>query len=135
MSCIFRVLVGPIIVRLRFFSNGWTNLRLLPPPLLAVNEFIRIKLGFKVINHVQFIKYILVFLWTSLLSWKPQITELSKKSARTSGIFHKIDIMFLLKDLYYLLFYSSLSCGIPTWGLTHPTTLDTLLKVQKKVTI
>ena len=31
--CIFRVLVGPIIVKLRFFLNGQTNLVLLPPPL------------------------------------------------------------------------------------------------------
>ena len=31
--CIFRVLVGPIIVKLRFFLNGRTNLVLLPPPL------------------------------------------------------------------------------------------------------
>ena len=31
--CNFSVLVGPIIVRLRSFSNGRTNLGLLPPPL------------------------------------------------------------------------------------------------------
>ena len=31
--CIFRVLVRPIIVRLRFFTNSRTNLLLLPPPL------------------------------------------------------------------------------------------------------
>ena len=38
-----------------------------------------------------------------------------------------------LKLLYYSLFYSFLSYGIPTWGLTHPTTLDPLFRVQKKV--
>ena len=32
--CNFSVLVGPIIVRLRSFSNGRTNLGLLPPPLV-----------------------------------------------------------------------------------------------------
>ena len=30
---IFRVLIGPMIFGLRFFSNGRTNLVLLPPPL------------------------------------------------------------------------------------------------------
>ena len=34
--CDFSVLVGPIIVRLRFFSNGRTNLELLPPPLCLI---------------------------------------------------------------------------------------------------
>ena len=33
-SCIFRVLAGPIIVRLRFFSNDRTSLALLPPSLM-----------------------------------------------------------------------------------------------------
>ena len=31
--CNFSVLVGPIIVRLRLFSNGRTNLELISPPL------------------------------------------------------------------------------------------------------
>ena len=38
--CIFRVLVGPIIVRLRFFSNGRTNLALLTPLLYLYHTVI-----------------------------------------------------------------------------------------------
>ena len=34
--CIFRVLVGPIIVKLMLSSDGRTNLSLLPPPLKAI---------------------------------------------------------------------------------------------------
>ena len=101
----------------------------------SLNEFIRIKLGSKVINCVQSIKY-LVILVDATLSWKPQIMELSKKLARTTGIFYKIRHYVssdTLKLLYYSLFYSFLSHGIPTWGLTHPTTLDPLFRVQKKV--
>ena len=30
---IFKLLVGPIIISFRFFSNGQVNLALLPPPL------------------------------------------------------------------------------------------------------
>ena len=61
--------------------------------------------------------------------------ELSKKLARTTGILYKIRHCSseTLKLLYYSLFYSFLSYGIPTWGLTHPTT-DPLFRVQKKVT-
>ena len=70
------------------------------------------------------------------LSWKPQIIELSKKLARTTGIVYKIKHYVsseTLKLLYYSLFYSFLSYGISTLGLTHPTTLDPLFRVQKKV--
>ena len=100
-----------------------------------LNEFIRIKLGSKVINRVQYIKY-LGILVDATLSWKPQIIELSKKLARTTGIFYKIRHHVsseTLKLLYCSLFYSFLSYGIPTWDLTHPTALDPLFKVQKKV--
>ena len=36
-ACDFSVLVRPVIVRLRFFSNGRTNLDLLPPPLNSLS--------------------------------------------------------------------------------------------------
>ena len=70
------------------------------------------------------------------LSWKPQIIELSKKLGRTTGIFYKLRHYVsseTLKLLYDSLFYSFLSYGIPAWGLTHPTTLYPLFRVQKKV--
>ena len=38
-----------------------------------------------------------------------------------------------LKLLYYSLFYSFISYGISVWGLTHPTILESLCKVQKEV--
>ena len=38
-----------------------------------------------------------------------------------------------LKLLYYSLFYSFLSYGIVIWGLAHPSILDRLFKVQKRV--
>ena len=72
----------------------------------------------------------------STLSWKPHITELSKKLARTTGIFFKIRHYVsyeTLKLLYYSLFYSFISYAIVVWGLTHPTVLDCLYKIQKKV--
>ena len=38
-----------------------------------------------------------------------------------------------LKLLYYSLFYSFISYGIIVWGLTHPSYMDPLWKLQKKV--
>ena len=38
-----------------------------------------------------------------------------------------------LKLLYYSLFYSFISYGIVVWGLTHPTILDCLFRLQKRV--
>ena len=38
-----------------------------------------------------------------------------------------------LKLLYYSLFYSFISYGIIVWGLTHPTILDCLFRLQKRV--
>ena len=68
------------------------------------------------------------------LSRKSQITEFVKKLARTTDVFYKIRHYVsseMLKFLYYSLFYSFLSYDIPTWGLTHATTLDPLFKVLK----
>ena len=72
-----------------------------------INEFIRIKLGSKPLNRAEYIKY-LGILVDSTLSWKPQITELSKKLARTTGMFFKIRHYVssdTLKLLYYSFFY------------------------------
>ena len=38
-----------------------------------------------------------------------------------------------LKLLYYSLFYPFISYGIVVWGLTHPTILDCLFRLQKRV--
>ena len=72
----------------------------------------------------------------STLSWKPHITELSKKLARTYGIFCKLRQYVspeILNVLYYSLFFSIVSYGISIWGLTQPSTLDILFKVQKRL--
>ena len=46
-SCIQRVLVGPIIVKLRFFSKSRTNLALLPPLLFKDSEWVRTRCNTK----------------------------------------------------------------------------------------
>ena len=100
-----------------------------------IEQFIRIKLGSKSIDCANSVKY-LGILVDSTLNWKPYVTKLSKKLRRTSGISFKIRHYVsheTLKLLYYSLFYSFISYGISVWGLTHPTVLDPLGKIQKKV--
>ena len=100
-----------------------------------VSEIIRIKLGSKIINQVDYVKYLGIFI-DATLTWKHHITELSKKLARTTGIFFKIRhfvTLDTLKLLYYSLFCSFTSYGISVWGLTHPTTLVSLFRIQKKI--
>ena len=99
------------------------------------NELIRIKFGSKLLTRVESIKY-LEILVDSTLTWKPQISELSKKLAITCDIFFRMRHYVTpetLKLLYYSLFYSFLSYGIVIWGLTNSSVLDHLFKVQKRV--
>ena len=100
-----------------------------------VSEFIRIKLGRKTINRVNYIKYLGVLV-DSTLSWKPHVTELAKKLSRNCAIFFKLRHYVnpeTLKLLYFSLFHSFISYGSSIWGLTHPSILDPLFKLQKKV--
>ena len=81
------------------------------------------------LNQVNHVKYLIILI-DSTLSWKPHITELSKKIARNCGIFYKIRHYVkvdTLKRLYYL-FFSLLSYGVTVWGLTHPSILEVCFK-------
>ena len=70
------------------------------------------------------------------MSWKFHLTELSKKLARTAGLFYKIrnsaakDTLMLL---YHGLFASFLSYGISVWGSTFTTYSDPIFILLKKV--
>ena len=84
---------------------------------------------------MNYVKYLGVLI-DSTLSWKPHVTELSKKLSRNCAIFFKIRHYVnpeTLRLLYYSLFYSFLSYGVSVWGLTHPTILDPIVKLQKQV--
>ena len=110
-------------------------------PLLAFYDLTRarraprqvIKLGSKTISRVNSVKYLGILIY-SKLTWKPYITELSKKLARTVGILFKMRhfaTIEISKLLYYSLFNSFISYGICFWGLTHPINLKALRKLQK----
>ena len=112
-----------------------TNYVIFHSKVRKIDEFIRIKIGSKTIKRENYVKY-LGILVDSALTWKPHITQLSKKLFRSVGIFFKIRHYVTpktLKLLYYSLFHSFIYYGIAVWGLTHPTILDHLCKMQKKL--
>ena len=83
-------------------------------------------------KHVKFLGLLL----DENLSWKHHLSELSKKLARTCGIFFKVRHLLpsnVLVSLYYSLFASFLQYGIVVWGLTYDTYIKPILILQKKV--
>ena len=93
-----------------------------------------IKIGEKHIKRVKFVK-LLGLLLDEHLSWKYHLSELSKKLARTCGMFFKIrnllplDVLFCL---YNALFLPFLQYGLIVWGQTYASYIDPIFKLQKK---
>ena len=93
-----------------------------------------IKIGKQHIKRVKFVKF-LGLLLDENLEWKYHLNELSKKLARTCGIFFKIRYLLpsdVLLCLYNALFMSFLQYGITVWGQTHKLYLDPVIKLQKR---
>ena len=72
------------------------------------------------------------------LNWTTHITELSEKLSRTAGLFYKIRQLAPHDQeapilLYHGLFALLLSYGIAVWGLIHPSLIDSIFVIQKKV--
>ena len=70
------------------------------------------------------------------LNWKYHLNELSKKLARTSGIFFKIRHLLptsILVSLYYALFAYFLQYGIIVWGLTYDIHTKPIYLLQKRI--
>ena len=70
------------------------------------------------------------------LNWKYHLNELSKKLARTSGIFFKIRHLLptsVLVSLYNSLFAYFLQYGIIVWGLTYDIHTKPIYLLQKKI--
>ena len=93
-----------------------------------------IKIGKKHIKRVKFVKF-LGLLLDEHLSWKYHLSELSKKLAKTCGMFFKIrnllplDVLFCL---YNALFLPFLQYGLIVWGQTYASYIDPIFKLQKR---
>ena len=100
----------------------------------TIPQDIVIKLGKKHIIRANYVKF-LGLLLDENLSWKYHLSELSKKLARTCGIFFKIRSLLpthTLINVYNSLFMSFLQYGITVWGQTFDSYLDPIFKLQKK---
>ena len=106
-----------------------TNFVLFHSPQVSTTKPIRLKF---VKNRIHQEKYVqlLGLLLDEHLTWKYQITELSRKLARVSGVFFKIRYFLpidILKSLYYAIFFSISpiwnSCCMGTYIFYLPETL------------
>ena len=104
-------------------------------PAKKFNEPIILKFGHKKITRANRVKFLGVLL-DETLSWRSHLVELSRKLARSVGIFYKLRHcvpLDTLVSIYYALFYPFLTNGIFVWGATYENLLKPVLTAQKKV--
>ena len=104
------------------------------PPGKTLNTRITLQLDQKKIFESTKIKY-LGLLLDSRLSWKFHINELSKKLSRAVGLLYKIRAYtpkHILRSLYFAIFHSHLTYGLPVWGFANQKLIDNIILLQKK---
>ena len=110
------------------FSNVQYNLPL--PPLM-----IKSSLNYDIIKRVRFIKFLGVF-FDENVTFKKHISYLTQRLTRTSSLIYQLrDLMpsFVLLNMYHAHVNSVLSyCNI-IWPCAHPTTLKSLVTIQKRI--
>ena len=100
-----------------------------------LTEHTVLKIGRKKIKEESYVKFLGIMLDANL-SWKIHLAELSKKLARTAGLFYKIQHYAptdTLTLLYHGIFAPFLSYGLSVWGLTYPSLLEPFTVLQKKI--
>ena len=88
-----------------------------------INEFIRIKLGSKPLNHAEYIKYLELETPDQRAIKKICKNVFQNKTPCPPDTLILILFPFLV---FYFIWYL-------VWGLTHPTILDCLFRLQKRV--
>ena len=115
-------------------NTSKTNFIIFHSSLSSVATDISIKIGKKRISRVKYIKFLGVLL-DERLDGRYHIAELSKKLAKTCGIFFKVRYLLptaTLITLYNALFLSFLQYGIVAWGQTFNSYIEPLFKLQKR---
>ena len=100
-----------------------------------LTEPIALKFGRKKISQADNVRFLGVLL-DETLGWKPHLVELSRKLARSVGIFYKLRYyvpLDTLKYVYYALFHPFLTYGIVVWGSTFQNLLNPVRVAHKKV--
>ena len=112
-----------------------TNFIIFKSPQHPLPETVSIKIGKFPIKRTCYVKFLGVLLDENL-SWKYHLTELSKKLARTCGMFFKVRHFLPINIsvcLYNSLFSPFLQYGILVWGLTYETHINPVFLLQKRV--
>ena len=112
-----------------------TNSIIFHSPQNTLDQTVNIKIGKEHVKQAKYVKF-LGLLLDENLNWEYHLSELSKKLARTCGIFFKIRHLLptsVLTSLYNSLFASFLQYGIIVWGLTYDIHTKPIYLLQKKV--
>ena len=113
---------------------GKTEFMIFRPPRKTLSDRIVLTLNKIKIYESSKIKYLGLIL-DSRLTWKDHINELSKKLNRSVGMLYKTCDFCptsILKSLYYSIFNSHASYGLPVWGYADKTYINKIIKAQKK---
>ena len=111
-----------------------TNYIIFHPYNKPLKQHTTIKINKKAINEKDYVKYLGVLI-DSTLSWKDQISNISKKISRAIGIMYKLRPFLplnVMKNVYYSLIYSHIIYAIEAWGSASQTELDKILILQKR---
>ena len=112
-----------------------TNFIIFHPYNTPLKQHVTIKINKKAINEKESIKYLGVLVDSSL-SWKYQISNLTKKISRAIEIMYKLRPFLpsnVMKSVYYSLIYSHIIYAIEVWGSAFKIELDKILILQKRV--
>ena len=112
-----------------------TNFLIFHPYNKPLKQHVTIKINKKAIMEKEYIKYLGVLVDSSL-SWKYQISSLTKKISRSIGVMYKLRPFLplsVMKNVYYSLMYSHIIYAIEVWGSAFKTELDKILILQKRV--
>ena len=113
---------------------GKTEFIIFRPPRKSLTDRIVLTLNKTKIYESSRIKYLGLIL-DPRLTWKEHINELPKKLGRSVGMLYKTRHFCptpILKSLYYSIFNSHVSYGIPVWGYADQIYIKKIICAQKK---
>ena len=113
---------------------GKTNFVIFRSTKRVIDHNVVLIMNRKALEQKSHVKYLGVLIDEHLL-WKYQITNISKKISRGTGILAKLKGYVdrpLLLNIYYCLIYSHLSYGVQAWGSACDTYLQVLRVLQNK---
>jgi hypothetical protein len=111
-----------------------TNFVVFHSPKKKPHKVLSICIDNQSIREATSVKYLGVLI-DSTLSWRPHISELSKKIAKSVGILSKLRHYLntdILISIYYSLIYSFIIYGIEIWGQTYVSYLKPISTLLKK---